>query len=139
MGVGVLQTWRQAVVVSVVVTLPPSATPEHRVVIERLEDAQRKLDLGEYRASIQDARSACEQLREMHDEIVNRPRERTLDEREANILDHTRQLIQALHAYDSAASHVETHLRDIRWQRDHAEMALAQVAAVAQRIFSSGA
>lgn len=128
----VLQPWRQASTISVAIALPAAATAEQRAVVSRLIDAQRKLDRGEYRASVEDSRSACELLRDMHREVISRARDRDLEEREANVVLKLHELLQAVYDYGSAAPHTEPHLRDIEWTRQHAKLGLAIATALAE-------
>jgi hypothetical protein len=68
--------------------------------------------------------------------ISNKKAIRTLNEREAAILDAELKLIQALFDYGSA-THPDPGLRDIAWSRRHALLALATAAAIAQRLFTA--
>jgi hypothetical protein len=132
----VLTPWQQAAAVTLVVRLPAdTATDDHRTVIRDLTDARRRLDAGDWKGSVRASRDATEILRGMHAEHLNpRKTERSIDEREAAILDAERTLIQALFDYGSA-THPDPGLRAITWTREHALLALATATAVAQRIF----
>ena len=114
----VLEQWQLAAAVSLVVAIPVgTATDEHRTIISRLSTAKQRLIAGtpdDLKASAAASREACELLRKMRPAAVNPVREqRDLAEREAVILDKMTELAQALFSYDSAASHTDTHLRDI--------------------------
>jgi hypothetical protein len=134
----VLTPWQVAAAVTLIIKLPESAaTDDHRTVIRALTDAQRHLTSGNYKECIRASREATEVLRGMHATQISSKRQlRTLDEREAAILDADLKLIQALYDYDSA-THPDPGLRDIAWNRQHALLALATAAAVAQRLFSA--
>lgn len=132
----VLTPWQQATAVTLIVKLPAdTATDDHRTVIRDLTDAQQRLDAGDWKGSIRASRDAAEVLRGMHAAHLNPKKTlRSIDEREAAILDAERNLIQALFDYGSA-THPDPGLRAITWTREHALLALATATAVAQRIF----
>ncbi len=132
----VLTPWQQAAAVTLIVKLPAdTATDDHRTVIRDLTDARQRLDAGDWKGSIRASRDATEVLRGMHAAHLNPKKTlRSIDEREAAILDAERSLIQALFDYGSA-THPDPGLRAITWTREHALLALATATAVAQRIF----
>jgi hypothetical protein len=132
----VLTPWQQAAAVTLVVKLPAdTATDDHRTVIRDLTDARQRLDAGDWKGSIRASRDAIEVLRGMHASHLNPQKTlRTIDEREAAILDAEHTLIQALFDYGSA-THPDPGLRAIAWTRQHAMLALATATAVAQRLF----
>ena len=134
----VLTPWQRAAAVTLVVKLPAdTATDDHRTVIRDLTDARQRLDSGDCKGSIRASRDAIEVLRSMHAKYLNPKKAlRTLDEREAAILDAEHKLIQALFDYESA-THPDPGLREITWTREHALLALATATAVAQRLFSA--
>jgi len=134
----VLMPWQQAAAVTLVVKLPAdTATDDHRTVIRNLTDAQQRVDAGDWKGSVRASRDATEILRGMHAEHLNpRKTQRSIDEREAAILDAERSLIQTLFDYGSA-THPDPGLRAITWTREHALLALATATAVAQRIFQA--
>jgi hypothetical protein len=137
----VLEQWQLAAAVSLVVALPAGrATDDHRTVADRLASAKRLLQAGkpdDLKASVAASREACEVLRGMLPRAVNlKPRQRSLPEREAVILEKTRDLTQALFDYDSASSHADPHLRNIVWRREDAILALGTAASLAQHIFA---
>jgi hypothetical protein len=134
----VLTPWQQAAAVTLVVKLPVgTATDDHRTVVRDLTDARRRLDAGDWKGSIRASRDAAEVLRGMHAEHLNPKKTlRTIDEREAAILDAEHNLIQALFDYGSA-THPDPGLRTITWTREHAILALATTTAVAERLFSA--
>jgi len=94
-----------------------TATDEHRTIVSRLATAKRLLTAGkpeDLKASIAASREARELLRVMRPAAVNSAaQKRDLAEREAVILDMMTELAQALFSYDSAASHIDPHLRDM--------------------------
>ena len=61
---------------------------------------------------------------------------RDLAGREAVILDKMTELAQTLFSYDSAASHIDAHLRDIAWRRENAVLALDSATSFAQLLFA---
>jgi len=132
----VLSPWQQAAAVTLVVQLPTTtATDDHRTVVHALTDARQRLHTGDWKGSIRASRDAAEVLRSMHTEQLNpKKTQRTLDEREAAILDAERALIQALFDYGSA-THPDPALRATAWNRQHAMLALATTTAIAQRLF----
>jgi hypothetical protein len=134
----VLSPWQQAAAVTLVVKLPTAtATDDHRTVVHALTDAKQRLDTGDWKGSIRASRDATEVLRSMHTQQLNpKKTQRTLDEREASILDAEHSLIQALFDYGSA-THPDPALRATAWNRQHAFLALATATAVAQRLFSA--
>jgi hypothetical protein len=137
----VLEQWQLAAVVSLVVALPAgTATDDHRTVADRLTTAKRLLQSGkpdDLKASVAASREACEVLRSMLPGVVNpKPKQRSLPEREAVILEKVRDLAQALFDYDSAGSHPDPQLRDIVWRREDAILALGTAASLAQLIFA---
>lgn len=134
----VLEPWKRGAAVSLVVALPgQGTTDDHRVIVDRLAEARRQLDRGEWKPSIAAAREACDQLRKMRPAAVHaNARERGLAEREAVVLDKLKELAQALFDYDSAAAHPDPVVRDIAWNREHAVLALGTAASVAQLIFA---
>ena len=97
----VLTPWQQAAAVTLVVKLPEgTATDDHRTAIRDLTEARQPLDAGDWKGSIRASRDTVEVLRAMHDEHLNpKKTQRTVDEREAAILDAERQLIQSLFDY----------------------------------------
>jgi hypothetical protein len=133
----VLTPWQQAAAVTLVVRLPEgAATDDHRTVVGDLADARQRLDAGDWKGSIRASRDAVEVLRGMHDEHLSPKKQRDVSQREAAVLDAERQLIQSLFDYGSA-THPDPVLRATAWTREHAMLALATAAAVAQRIFSA--
>ena len=134
----VLVPWQQAAAVTLVVKLPAGgATDDHRSVVRDLTDARERLRAGDWKGSIRASRDAAEVLRRMVPASVPaKATDRTVDEREAAILDAEANLIQALYGYGSA-THPDPHLRDTQWAREHALLILATVTAVAQRVFSA--
>jgi len=132
----VLEPWHQAVAVSLMLAIPQSgATAEHRALITRLSEARRHLDAGQWKASVTTSREAVDLLRKMRPATVNsKTQQRTLQERESEVLDRLNDLVQALFAYDSAASHPDPHLRDIVWNRRYATLALGSATSLAQAI-----
>jgi hypothetical protein len=134
----VLEPWQQASAVSLVLPLPQAgATDEHRIVATRIGDARRELDGGDWKASIAASREAVEILRAMRPPVTSpKAQLSSLAEREGVILDRLADLIQALFDHDSAASHPDSHLRDIAWTRENALLALGTAVSVAQRIFA---
>lgn len=134
----VLAPWQQAAALTLIVKLPvDEATDDHRTVIRELNDARRRLDAGDWKGSIRASRDAAEVLRSMHPDYINPNRiQRTVDEREAAIIDSELELIKALYAYESA-THPDPGLRTVVWTREHAILALTATAAIAQRIFSA--
>jgi hypothetical protein len=134
----VLTPWQQAAAVTLIVKLPEvGATDDHRTVIRDLSDARQRLDVGDWKGSIRASRDAAEVLRSMHVEHLNPKKTlRTVDEREAAIIEAEQTLIQALFDYGSA-THPDPVLRAIAWNRQHAMLALATTTAVAQRLFSA--
>jgi hypothetical protein len=105
--------------------------------IERIEELHRpaaahRREPGDLKASISASREAVELLRGMRPATVNSSAQRRdLAEREAVILDKMKDLPQALFAYDSAASHTDSHLRDIAWNRESAVLALGTAVSLA--------
>lgn len=134
----VLEPWRQAAAVSLVVALPRAgATDDHRVIVKNLAEARRQLDAGEWKASVTASREACDQLRKMRPaQLHTDPKERGLAEREAAILDRLRDLTRALFDYGSASVHPDPVVRDIAWNREDAVLALGTAASMAQVIFA---
>jgi len=134
----VLTPWQQAAAVTLVVKLPTdTATDDHRTVIRDLTDARQRVDSGDWKGSVRASRDATEILRSMHAQQLNPKKTlRSIDEREAAILDAERSLIQALFDYGSA-THPDPGLRKITWTREHALLALSTATAIAQRIFSA--
>lgn len=134
----VLTPWQQAAALTIVVELPTdTATDDHRTVIQNLTDAQQRLDAGDWKGSVRASRDAIEVLRRMHPERISaEKRGRTIDEREAAILDAELSVINALFSYGSA-THPDPHLRGIAWTREHAKLAIAVASAIAQRVFST--
>ena len=137
----VLEQLQLAAAISLVVALPAgTATDEHRTIVSRLATAKQRLTAGspdDLKASVAASREACELLRKMRPAAINpMPQKRDLAEREAVILDKMTELAQALFSYDSAASHTDSHLRDIAWRRENAVLALGTAASLAQVIFA---
>jgi hypothetical protein len=134
----VLTPWQQAATVTLIVKLPEvGATDDHRTVIRDLTDARQRLDTGDWKGSIRASRDAAEVLRSMHVEVLNPKKTlRTVDEREAAIVEAEQNLIQALFDYGSA-THPHPALRATAWSRQHAMLAVATTTAVAQRLFST--
>lgn len=137
----VLEQWQLAAAVSLVVPLPSQgATDEHRTVISRLITAKQRLTAGkpdDLKASVAASREAVELLRTMRPTVINTAaRDRDLAEREAVILGKMTDLANALFSYDSAASHIDPHLRDITWRRENAVLALGTATSLAQLIFA---
>jgi hypothetical protein len=134
----VLTPWQLAAAVTLVVKLPADGrTDDHRTVVRDLADARHRLDAGDWKGSVRASRDAAEVLRGMHKALINATKTlRTIDEREAAVLDADLALIQALFDYESA-THPDPGLRDIAWTRQHAMLALTATAAVAQRLFTA--
>ena len=132
----VLTPWQQAAAVTLIVKLPKdTTTDDHRTVIRELTDALQRLEAGDWKGSIRASRDAAEVLRSMHNEQINPTKTlRTVDEREAAIIDAEQALIQALYAYGSA-THPDPGLRATIWTRQHALLTLATTTAIAQRLF----
>jgi hypothetical protein len=121
-----------------VVALPQGrTTDEHRVIVERLTEARRQLDAGEWKPCIAAAREACKLLRKMRPaSIPAKPRDRDNAERAAAILDGVISLADSLFAYASASAHPDPHLRDIAWNQENAVLILGGEVSVAQLIFA---
>lgn len=85
----VLSPWQQAAAVTLVVKLPTAtATDDHRTVVQALTDARQRLISGDWKGSIRASRDPADVLRSMHTQQLNpKKTQRTLDEREAAILD----------------------------------------------------
>jgi hypothetical protein len=137
----VLEQWQLAAAISLVVAYPAgNATDEHRTIISRLGTAKQRLTAGtpdDLKASVAASREAVELLRKMRPSTINPvPQKRDLADREAVILDKMTDLAQALFSYDSAAAHIDPHLRDIAWRRENAVLALGTAASLAQLIFA---
>lgn len=134
----VLTPWQQAAALTLVVKLPEvGPTDDHRTVIRDLADARHRLDAGDWKGSVRASRDAAEVLRSMHAEHLNTKKaQRSLNEREAAILDAEQHLIQALFDYGSA-THPDPGLRATAWNRQHAMLTLATSTAIAQRLFSA--
>ena len=137
-GRNVLEGWQQAAAVIMVVVLPQGrTTDEHRVIVERLTEARRHLDAGQWKPCVSAAREACELLRKMRPaEISGKAQNRNLAEREASILDGLLSVADSLFAYASASVHADPVLRDILWNRENAVLILGGTASVAQLIFA---
>jgi hypothetical protein len=134
----VLEPWQQATAVSIVIPLPQvGATDQHRTIVARLTSARQDIDGGQWKSSIIATREAVELLRNMRPAAIKpKAQDRTLQEREAAVLDRLADFAQALFDYDSAAIHPDPHLRDIVWNRENAVFALGTAASVAQAIFA---
>ena len=127
-----------AAAVTMVVVLPQGrTTDEHRVIVDRLTEARRQLDAGEWKPCIAAAREACELLRKMRPaEIQAKAQDRDLAEREAAILDNLISTADSLFAYGSAGAHPDPHLRDVTWNRENAVLILGGAVSLAQLIFA---
>lgn len=137
-GRNLLEAWQQAAAVTMVVVLPQGrTTDEHRVIVERLTEARRQLDAGQWKPCVAASREACDLLRKMRPNPINaKPQDRDLAEREAAILDNLMSLADSLFAYGSAAAHPDPVLRDIAWNRENAVLILGGTVSVAQLIFA---
>ena len=121
-----------------VVALPQGrTTDEHRVIVERLTEARRQLDAGQWKPCIgRRGKHANCCGRCARAEIHAKQQDRDLAEREAAILDSLISVADSLFAYASASAHPDPVLRDIVWNRENAVLILGGTVSVAQLIFA---
>jgi hypothetical protein len=96
--------------------------------VAKLVEAQRKMDEGQYKESVQASREAVEVLRKLSPAKTALPkdsRQRDLEERRHAILDALAGYVKALFDYDSAAAHSDPHLQADRLTPENALLSLA--------------
>jgi hypothetical protein len=127
----VLASWNRGLAVPLAVPLPELVVgPDRALVVQRLIDAQARMNNGDFKGSLAASREAVELLRTLS---AAGPLPR--DPKDRNAAQRRHALIQALFDLTSAAVHPDPVVRDTHWHRQDAMLALASAAAVAQRLF----
>lgn len=128
----VLASWGVGVAVPLGVAIPGQLIgPDRLTVVKELHDGVVRLHSGDVTGSLTASRKAVELLRTMIADPEPLPKsikERTAGQRRIA-------LAQALFDLTSAAVHPDPVVRDERWTREDALLAVAAAAALAQRVF----
>ena len=125
----VVSQWGRGVAIPLLVPLPQALPlPEHQAIVSCLQEAIDKVQSGNFRDSVLDARRATELIRKLLPQVRGRSkRERTVPERQAALLD-------ALFDLESAAAHSDEPVLSTIWHREDALLVLATAAGLAQLV-----
>ncbi|MGA2805867.1 MAG: hypothetical protein ABSF89_16010 [Acidimicrobiales bacterium] len=125
----VVSQWGRGVAIPLLVPLPQALpTPEHQAIVSCLQEALSKVQAGNFRDAVLDARRATELMRKLLPAVPgSSKRERTVPERQSALLD-------ALFDLESAAAHPDEPVRSAVWHREDALLVLATAAGLAQLV-----